>query len=456
MVWLLLILLLLYFMISNFLTRFDLLSPLVLSCIMFILSTVFIIPNIRNWNVDLGLCTIITITIGIFSFGFGEILIRLIKRNRRYLAKGTKMVQTVYEPILINKKILIIFIPLLGIVTYYYYQQVLNIADSVGYSTGSSLHMLKFARIATISETGITISTNKLLGQFVILTYAYAHIMLYVLLHNIILCNYKKNILLHILPIIIYFIQIVLTGGRTGFLYLVSSSLIIGIIFYQMRTGWSTINNRRYVKIAVITLLITVIIFFSLGHLTGKTSIFNFIETLSIYFGSSIIALDNFLKSRITNSNNLFGGNTLFGIYDVLRRIGFDIDVLNKAAEFTYIGNYNTNIYTSYMRYIKDFTHFGLILIEFFLGALFSSIYLKIKNEDKPSLLILLYAIIFQVILETAIEERFFMNILSIGYILRFMYISVLYYILINRPKRVKGTSSEEILNENLHGCTFK
>lgn len=434
MIWLLLLLLLFYFMIANILTRFDLLSPWVLSCLMFILSTLFVIPNIKNWNVNIGYQTIVAITVGLFSFGFGEMLTRLTKDRvtSNYLRKKNEDFNS-YYPIMINNKILILFIPILVVVTYFYYQQVLDLAFAAGYSSGSSLPMLRFARVATISEIGSSVETNKLVGQLVILTYAYSHIMIYILLHNIILCNYKKNFVLYFLPILIYFIQVVLTGGRTGFLYLVSSSLMTGLIFYQIKTNWKPINNRKYVRLGVIILSVTVTVFFLLGNLTGKTSIFNFFETLSIYFGSSIVAFDDFLNSGMVNYSGIFGGNTLFGIYDFLRRLGFDIEHLNKAAEFTSIGNYNTNIYTSYMRYIKDFTYFGLIVIEIFLGAFFSSLYFKIKKKNKPSIFILFYAILFQVILETSIEERFFMNIISVGYAIRFIYIILLYYLLVRK-----------------------
>jgi oligosaccharide repeat unit polymerase len=402
---------------------------------MFILSVIFVIPNIGNWNVDISFNTIATITLGLFSFGAGEMIIRLLKTKYSNIRATKQISNKIFTPILINKYLLILSLPILVIVTYFYYQQVLEFAYAAGYSSGSSLPMLRFARIATISEIGSTVDTNKVIGQFVILTYAYSHVLLYVLLHNLILCNYKRGWFLYLFPIVIYFIQVVLTGGRTGFLYLISTSLMIGMIFYQIKTNWKSTNSKKYVRIGVIVLSVTVVVFFFLGNLTGKTSIFNFFETLSIYFGSSIVALDGFLESGFVENGSIFGGNTLFGIYDILRRLGFDIEPLNKAAEFTTIGSYRTNIYTSYMRYIKDFSHLGLILVQFFLGILFSSYYLRIKRENSPSLRILLYAILFQVILETAIEERFFMNILSIGYIIRFAYIFVLYSLLVKKRR---------------------
>jgi len=429
MIWLLFLLMVLYFFIAFVLTEFDLLSPWVLLSLMFILSIVFIIPNIWNWEIDLSIYTILTITLGFFSFGFGEMNIRLISKQNSYDIKKNKNTKK-WCPIIINKKILIFSIIIMTIVTYYYYQQVLRFAYAAGYDKGTAFSFIRFARIATISEIKNTVSTNKLLGQFVILSYSYSHLILYVLLYNIILCNFKKNIILHIFPIVIYLVQVILSGGRTGFLYIVSSSLIIGMILHQIKFNWKKNIYYKYLILGFFIFPATLGVFFLLGSLTGKTSIFNFYETLSVYIGSSIVALDNFLESGIRNNSKIFGGNTLFGIYDFLRRLGFDIPYLNKAAEFTKVGNFKTNIYTSYMRYIKDFTFFGLIIIEFFLGSLFSLIYLIIKRNG-PSILILIYSIAFQVILEKPIEERFFMNLISVGYIIRFFYIIVLYHLLV-------------------------
>ncbi|WP_442636920.1 O-antigen polymerase [Rossellomorea marisflavi] len=436
MVYILILFLIIIFFISFTVTGQDLLSPWVISCLMFILSALFIVPNIESWNVNLRFFTIITILVGLCSFGFGEMIVRKLTYQKAQ-AQAINQKTTSKEQIHIHYSILLFFIIFMAIVTYFYYNQVLHLAYAAGYTPSSELPMLRFARIATTSNIMDTVRTNKLLGQCVILSYSYAYLMVYILVHNLIFGKFKKYYILYILPIMIFLVQVILTGGRTQFIYLVGSCLLTFFIMYQIKIGWKFTQNIRYVKNAIVVFIVMLLVFYVLGTFTGKTSKLNLIETMSIYTGSSIVAFDIFLHSNMNSPTNimysakLFGSNTLFGIYDVLRIIGFRVPNLVNQAEFVSLGAYETNIYTSYMRYIKDFSYLGFILIEIFLGFLFSFMYQKIKIVNRSSILIVIYSIMFQVIIETSIEERFFMNVLSLGYVSRVGYLILLYLLLV-------------------------
>ncbi len=434
MVYILILFLLTLFFISFIVTGQDLLSPWVISCLMFILSALFIVPNINAWNVEIGIFTIITIGVGLSSFGFGEMIVRKLSYKK---IQTSKIKPAKKEQLNIHYSVLIFFIIFMLIVTYFYYKQVLQLAYAAGYSPSSDLPMLRFARIATTSNIMDTVETNKLLGQCVILSYSYAYLMVYILVHNTIFGKFRKSYILYILPIMIFLVQVILTGGRTQFIYLVGSFLLTFFIIYQIKIGWKYTQNLKYVKNAMIVFISMLLIFYLLGTFTGKTSKLNLVETMSIYTGSSIVAFDNFLDtymsgtSNVLSSSKLFGENTLYGIYGILRMLGFDVPNLVNQADFISLGAYETNIYTSYMRYIKDFSYLGFILIEMFLGILYSFMYQKIKIINRSSIFIVIYAIMFQVIIEISIEERFFMNVLSIGYILRVGYLLLLYFLLV-------------------------
>lgn len=417
-------------------------SPWVISCCMFILSCLFIVPNVGNWNVDLSFKTVITICLGLLSFGFGEITVRRLYKTKlayhdyKISRKSNEKIPAI--PINIHNAILILSIIFMSIVTYFYYKQVLNIAYAAGYSPSSSLPMLRFARIATTSLDEF--ATNKILGQFVIISYSYTYLMLFVLLYNLIYTKFQKKYLLYIIPIIIYLIQIILTGGRTQFIYLVSSAFLISVILYRFKNGEKNDKNIKYIKIGLLTFVLMLLVFYLLGSYTGKTAKLNLFDTLSIYTGSSVVALDHFLKNP-GNSSDFFGGSTLFGFYDILRIFDSDIPKLLKQAEFVGLGNYETNVYTSYMRYIKDFSFLGFVIIEIFLGLFYSALYLNLKIANKPSVNLIIYVIIFQAIIECSIEERFFMNVLSLGYFIRIFYL-ILLYIWLVKPK---------LQNNNIH-----
>ncbi|WP_342479453.1 O-antigen polymerase [Paenibacillus sp. FSL F4-0097] len=434
MIFILISFLLLMFFLSYFITKRDLMSPWVISCCMFILSCLFIVPNVGNWNVDLSLKTLMTIGLGLLSFGLGEMTVRRLYKTKlsyHYEISKKNNENMPREPINIHTVIIVLSIIFMSVVTFFYYKQVLNIAYSAGYSSSSNLPMLKFARIATTSLDEL--NTNKILGQFVIISYSYTYLILFVLLYNLIFTKFRKKYFLYIVPILIYVIQIILTGGRTQFIYLVSSAFLISVILYNIKNGWKNDKNLKYLRIGLFTFISMLLIFYLLGSYTGKTAKLNLVDTLSIYTGSSVVALDHFLQNP-GSSSEFFGGSTLFGIYDILRIFDGHFPKLLKQAEFVGIGNYETNVYTSYMRYIKDFSFFGFVLIEIFLGIFYSALYLNLRIVNKPGVNLIIYAILFQTIIECSIEERFFMNVLSLGYLIRIFYLILLYNWLV-KPK---------------------
>lgn len=453
MLYLLIILLVLLCLTSYIVTKRDILSPWFISCLMFLISSIVVIPNINNWNVDLSSKTVFIIFIGLLSFGIGEFYVRCLKNKGLIVTKIDKIhinknnnssIDRINIPIEINKIVIIMSIIIMIIVTFLYYKQVLNIAYAAGFSDSSELPMLRFARIATINPDIMqNIKTNKLVGQCVIISYSYAYLMLYITIYNIVFFKFKREYILYIIPILIYFIQIILTGGRTQFIYLIGSSVLMCIIFYKIKQGWNSKINKKYYKNIALAFIFMLVIFYILGSFTGKTEKLNFIETISVYMGSSIVAFDEFIKGYINGTSEFFGINTLLGIYDIFDKLGFKIPSLVKQAEFISIGDYETNIYTSYMRYIKDFSYIGFVFIQMMLGVIFSYIYMIIKTLKKPNIIIVVYAILFQVILECSIEERFFMNILSIGYITRIAYLVILSIILIKYNTHYKMKERE-------------
>lgn len=439
-------------MVSLIVTKNDLLSPWVISCCMFILSAIFVIPNIASWQVNLSPTTIVVISLGLFSFGFGEMSVRILYRKQllynKLYSQYIKQENKFRDPINVHTSILLTSIIFMSLVTFFYYKQVLGLAYSVGYSPSSNLPMLRFARIATTTNLVDSNLTNKFLGQCVIISFSYSYLMIYILSYNIIFCKFNKKYILYIIPILIYIIQVILTGGRTQFIYLVSSFFLISIILYQIKTGWKNNVNYKYIRLGFFTFVIMLIIFYFLGSYTGKTAKLNLFETISIYTGSSIVAFDKFLQSKPVGTSALFGENTLFGIYEILHRFDRDFPNLIKQAEFIGFGEYQTNIYTSYMRYIKDFSILGFVLIEIFLGSLYSLMYLKLKIRNRPSVRIIVYAIIFQTILECSIEERFFMNVISIGYLFRISYLVILYIWLVKPQYKYK--EAQQVKDYNL------
>ncbi|UYT84618.1 O-antigen polymerase [Priestia megaterium] len=421
---------------------------------MFFISTCFAAINFNQWDINLHALTILVILLGLFAFGVGEITTRRMfgkyNKNKSASAKTKISLLQPSMPIEFKKSFLVFLNIFMLFITYMYYRQVLKIAQSVGYTAGSDIPMLKFFRAATLSQNNMDFQGSFIVTQGVILSYGFTYIILYVLIFNILFFGFKKSYVYYFTPIILFLVQAVLTGGRTQFLYLIAASFIISSILFNIKHGWNKRKNAVLIKKFLIIASLVLIAFYCLGTLTGKTETFSFYDTISIYVGSSIVAFDIFLNKGIASGTGLlFGQNTLFGIYDILERFGLGNYHMIKEAAFVNIGPYETNIYTSYMRYILDFSIFGLLMMQFFIGSLFSFIYMVIKTKNKMGFLVIMYAIIFQVIIESPIEERLFMNIFSIGYIIRLTLIYLIFFIMVKKKNNLSIMSRVKKIQVN-------
>lgn len=417
---------------------FDFMSPWFMACIMFLISSVFLFINGDNWGYDISPLTIIVIISGLIVFGFAEVLMRkLFSKNKNksdYSVSGERFLR-----IQISTKLVLIISAFMSCVTFFYYKQVLNMAIVAGYSSTNSLPMLRYARIATLSNSNIEIDTNPLIGLGIIISYAIAHVFIYAFLYNRMLSEFKKRDLFYLLPISMYIIQIILSAGRTQFLYLALSIFVIYFIFQKER--YYKIDKKRKSKTKLyFFILIVPVLFYLLGNFTGKSDKYSFFETVSIYLGSSLVGLDYFINNMTSfyNDHRAIGGNTFIGIYELLNKLNITNFDLKKEAPFFNFFNYESNIYTSYMRLILDFSYIGFYSFQFFFGLLISYFYLKISTFRYFGVTLIIYSLLIQVVFEIAIEERFFMNFISLGYFLRIVFLIIIFKLLIKNDKTNK------------------
>ena len=103
------------------------------------------------------------------------------------------------------------------------------------------------------------------------------------------------------------------------------------------------------------------------------------------------------------------------GVYGVLRKFDSSIPKFYAPwAEFPSFNGTRGNVYTIIRRYHQDFGYFGLFFLMFCLGAFYSFLFLRLNSTRKNAGL-LVYAFIFSPVVEMSIEERFFMNVISLS-----------------------------------------
>ena len=418
------------------LTGRDILSPFIVVCAMFTLSTFFAVIMTPDWNLQLSAITIVVIVVGIIMFGFGEFTVRWVhEKDRNFRSSDEEIVK---EEIRIAPGKTFLVIIGLVVLTLVYFQKIYAISLLAGNDKGFS-GMLEYARILIIQQG---INPGFLLNQLFRVSTCIAYLYIFVILYRRIYSGIRKFEFLYYLPIILYLFLAFLSTSRTYFTQITIYALIIGFLLYYKKGKRISVKNRKIIKVATISVLVFFTFFSILGFSTGKTQdagVAGMFETISYYIGGSISALDNYLNNPPVGSG-FFGSETLYIVYNTLNTLGFNVPIFPLPLESIHGGNISSNVYTALRRYIQDYGYAGMMFILYLLGALYGLAYLLMKNSKKNGLNIIFYATFFYPIVEIAIEERFFSDILSAATFIKLLSFYVFYKLLIDikvKPQKV-------------------
>lgn len=396
-------------------TDYDFISPISIICIMTLLSLAVMVFFYSKIGYTVSLTTVLMVSIAMISFSIAGILMPVKVNSIKPLKKND---------IVFYRRSVIIFsfvFVLITLIAYYY--EVRKVAMLSGYSSSSMNPMLFYYRRATLTGSDALESQSKLVGQATIVSYCISSLIAIDFAKRLVfkVVGSKIDFFLEILVIILRLIQTVLNGGRTQFLYYIET-LLLFIIYFYIRKNRRTINRSILKKFVYITVGVF-ILFYLLGNLTGKTSTLNFSQTLFAYVGSPIPAFDQLIAGKIHFENKYFGSAVFYGPYQLLNYLGFNFDIGDMAGPSVAVGNTRTNIYGSFARYYDSFGVFGMVLINFFIGIFYQIAYRRLfRDNANIELNLFTFALVSCFIFDFCTEERFFMNVISIGTILRFIY----------------------------------
>ena len=136
------------------------------------------------------------------------------------------------------------------------------------------------------------------------------------------------------------------------------------------------------------------------------------------YFGMPLKNLDTVIKEGLYK-NDFFFPNFLRLFYAMSTKLlNSNIHVHNIIKDYLTVGNFTSNIYTTYFTMLEDFGYKGVILFQFLLGNIFGYIF---KNRKKMACFTL-YCIWIEVLLLQYAQDSFFpffsMRLQQIIYIL--------------------------------------
>lgn len=401
--------------------NWELLSPAILACGFFTLSA-FLLTLQFHWGVEISGSTALFIIMCIVFFCVGCLVGE----------KGDKkrIVSIQFEGVRYHKILWKTFSFICLLITLYYVYYQFRLSISLGNTKGL------IGVIGTIRNNIISNPDILQLGVWMNFGICYCRAMGFISLFYMVmgLASKQKVISTYILPVVCMIVNMIFATGR-GAVLGVFITLVFHIYLLLVQNGRS-FNNKTIIKYALSGIIIFSFVFQLLGNLTGKTALYSFSDTVAIYMSSSLLCLDNFMKSGWTISSP-FGQNTFPGIYNIFHLLGMSVPYVSHHAEmFRWGGIYSSNIYTCYFPYLLDFGVVFTIVLQFFLGILFGKMWKKYKSFKGGRLFYVTYGRFWgSALVYFPIAERLFSDFLALNVL-----VEILFYLLILKvffPKQI-------------------
>jgi len=394
----------------------DFTNPAVLITSVYFVASLVAFLSSNGLSSDIHLHTLLVIVIAILIFVFGTFIGTRFKQKNQL----TNVSDFIINEVKINKKTIYLLSVIFIITTVLNFIFVYELSVRAGNIYGIE-KMLNFAYKAKY-DPNIDSEPNFVLTQMLVFMQVFAYFSIFTILYNFKLLKNKSNLMIYIFPIFIYIVNILLETGRTSFIRLFIFSFIVygilGIISNKKFNNYKRSFKKKYIIIGVALFLL---IYQSYGNLRG--SLYTDWNYLIQYVGNPIYALDIFLQQSFDRP--FFGSETLYSIYSTLRTIGFDMPYKDISLPRVFWSTGDTNIYTALRRYINDYSFAGMMIIQFSLGLFYGYIHKRAIVRLKISSIILYSMFIFPVV-ESILEERFFITVLSVRTIYVLFYVFIL------------------------------
>lgn len=399
-------------------------SPSFLVVTGFAFSTMFLILNEKKWGVNLSLKTICIILVGIIFFIIGEVMFKKASFN----SIGIKCKTLSIKNSLLKPFLIIIFDLFLIYFLIHEIHRLGNLADNLIRKNGI---MYAYKYVITYTNNDL----NSLLKQLLKFSNWFGYIYLFILATNISIKKYKKNIkqlIFDILPVFLSVVLIFLRGNRINLI-----SYVVAFIFLINLFSSNKNIKKTLISISAVIVLFLLSFYFT-ATLVGRKSNLNFFDYISNYIGGSINLFDLYLKKPVIPTYKF--SEVFPGLYQNMFDFGFVHETIKKQLEFR-----NTitrielgNVYTSFRRFYSSLGVFGVGLFSFLQSIIFN--FLKLKSQKSKLLLILFSSLLYCLPL-VAIEDQFYINCFSIGYLLDILILIICYIFIfkINFSLKTKG-----------------
>lgn len=406
----------------------DILSASFISSVSYSIAVFVALLCYSYWGVTYSYKLPLVIMTCILSIFVGEKLCQYLikKKNWRYLNNPAEESKTEVK---VDDRVLLVLFELGVLTCVFQYFYTLHIAKMFGYD--GSGYMMEFVRNAYLFhevpkiyplvvlcyfQTGVAYVCTLILVKNIINGHPNRHN-----IGKLIRSNHK-----YIAAVIPYFILILLTSGRAGFMsYLCATFFMIFVVLLNKNKNSKEVIFK-FIKYGFLFAFAFIVIFWLAGYLTGKSQNYGFFDTLSKYVGSSIAGLNDHLVNREPKTDF----QTFYGVKTFLNRFGFNIPIPEMYKDgITFPNNSGTNLYTAIWIYYNDFGWFGVI----FLNIIFGFVVTLFENFAKRSgndIWKIIYGYYGYFLIRQIFAEDFFSYMLTTTRILDLFSIVCCYYLL--------------------------
>lgn len=415
----LMLILLLFLFVAYYGGKRDVTSPTVLLIFGYALSTYFYYLNRNDWFSNLSVKTVIVIATGIVAFGFTEQVINLGYRSK----KGNEAAEIKYIKVPGYKLVICMGIQLIALIMLF--TSIKSISRVLAGDLSTILGAYKTIHLATGEDFGFV--TNILVKC----TYAISYIFSYIFISNCISTKkIRKNIIL-IFPMLCGVIATILLSNRI--------TLILYFVYFIM--CYVLINNRNtigfyrpkldYVLKILVYSIVFLFFFYLLKDVIGRNSSAVFFDYISVYAGSSIPNLNNYIESGpVEHFSRVY--EILPGMINSLHKLGLVAHSASKTLEFRLISNTNySNVYSGLRRMYNSGGILGVIFFQTIFAGLMTALYKDLRyNRDSQywfGLKLIIFCKMAYTIPLQAIEDHFFIDDISIGFIIETLLLIFLY-----------------------------
>ena len=320
--------------------------------------------------------TYFIVLFGLLLFQIGVILQFCYIRKRKYISENNEF---------FNYKTLkcITFFNVIG---YFFYLHRLYLLTNTEFNEFRVFERIKLIHSYRSEEFGIL---NNFLSYIIVF---WVFLLILLVLHKL---KFNKYVFINFLIGIIYFI---LVGKRLALIVPILSVTIAKILKYR----WQPKQQLKILGIISLLFSLSMVYFFFL-HKKFSNTITAGITAIIPYFGMPLKNLDIVIKEELYK-NDFILPNFLRFFYAILNKIfNRDIEVFSTLKDYLTVGNFTSNIYTTYFSFFEDFGYGGIIF-QFLLGNIFGYIF---KNREKLNYFVI-YCLWIEVLLLQYAADAFF------------------------------------------------